>query len=450
MKANIKAIILMGAPLLAGRLSHYSHQVADSIMMGHYKEGSLELGALAMAGMFTWVINTFLWPLSNGVQAIVSRRSGSTENSGKPENYGTIMDHGIITAVIVSFLALGLSFLASPLFNAILSDDRIISLALSYIRILRFSLLPFGMQMVIQRFFSSVQMPKYSMIASFISNAVNIILNYILIFGKLGLPEMGIRGAALGTVISCWAGFIYVLLVALKKEHMNKYHFFHTRKIDFKIIRNIVKVALPPAIQNVLAMLIMLFYEAMIENLGAVYLAATHIVFSSFRINKTIVGGFSHGTAILIGNALGAGDKKLAKRIMKAGYMIGMVIGFLVFLTVFFFPGGVARIFINSPTALATVTIALKFFAPFFLLEIIGFSFEMVFIGNGWGKFVLISEFITNILFILGFTFITTRVFNLGVNAAWWGFGLYQIFHSLILHAGYRSERWIHAEVESS
>jgi Na+-driven multidrug efflux pump len=204
----------------------------------------------------------------------------------------------------------------------------------------------------------------------------------------------------------------------------------------------------PPAVQNILALLIMLLYEAMVENIGPVYLAATHIVFSAFRINKTVVGGFSHGTAILIGNALGAGDQDKAKRMMQAGYLIGMLTGLIVFAVVFFFPGRVASIFVSAEAIRATVTTALRFFAPFFFFEIIGFSFEMVFIGNGWGKFVLFSEFTTNVLFILAFTFLFTRVMGCGINYAWWGFGLYQIFHSLLLHIGYKSGLWVHAKVD--
>jgi Na+-driven multidrug efflux pump len=195
-------------------------------------------------------------------------------------------------------------------------------------------------------------------------------------------------------------------------------------------------------------MLIMLFYEAMVENIGAVYLAATHIVLSFYRINKTVVGGFSHGCAILIGNALGAEDKRAAKSVMHAGYLIGTAIGLIVFAFVFFFPDRVAAIFTGPGLTLNTAIAALKFFAPFFFFEILGFTFEMVFTGNGWGKFVLFSEFITNVLFILIFTFVTTRLFGMGPGLAWWGFGLYQLFHSAILHAGYKSELWMNAKVD--
>lgn len=448
LKDSLKRIIILGAPLLFGRLSHYSHQVADSIMMGHFNEGGLELGALAVAGMYIWILNTFLWPLSSGVQAIVSRRLGAGGYRGTPESLGSVMDHGIITSLFFAVLAFILSFLAGPLFKIILHDEEIINLAMQYIAILRWSFFPFGIQHIMQSFFSSVHKPRYSMATSIISNSVNILLNYIFIYGKLGLPEMGIRGAALGTLLSYWIGLIFILAIALRKDNIGKYRFFHCRKINFNIIRNILRISAPPAIQNILAMLIMLFYEAMVENIGAVYLAATHIVLSFYRINKTIVGGFSHGAAILIGNELGAENKAAAKKVMQAGYLIGAVIGLIVFALVFFFPEKVASIFTAGGATFDTAVTALKFFAPFFFFEILGFTFEMVFTGNGWGKYVLFSEFTTNVLFILIFTFITTRLMGLDISFAWWGFGLYQLGHSLLLHLGYKSERWFHAQVD--
>ena len=448
LRSNLGRIIVLGAPLLAGRLSHYSHNVADSIMMGHFGEGSLELGALAVAGMFYWVLNTFLWPMANGVQAIVSRRSGAGGESAKPENLGTVLDHGIITAMLFAVVSFVLSFLAGPLFRTILHDKGIIKLGLEYIGILRWTFFPFAIQQVMMRFFSCIKKPRYSMLTSLISNSINILLNYIFIYGKLGLPQMGIQGAALGTMLSNWAGLFFILGVSVRRGYISRYRFFHTRKIDFRLIKNIIRIAAPPAVQNILAMLIMLLYEAMVENLGAVYLAATHIVLSFYRINKTIVGGFSHGVAILTGNEIGAKNHERAKSIMRAGYLLGAAIGLIVFLFVFLFPGLVASIFASPGETLDTATIALHFFSAFFFFEIIGFTFEMVFIGNGWGRWVLFSEFTTNVLFILVFTFVSTRILGYGIYMAWLGFGLYQIFHSLLLHIGYKTDRWMHTVID--
>jgi len=441
-------ILILGLPLLAGRLSHYFHQIADSMMMGHYRGGSTDLGALAIAGTFVWIVNTMLWPLGTGIQAIVSRKSGKDSSPEGNRLIGQVLDNGVIAALLVGCLAVLVSFTARPCLSLLIRNRELSELALQYIRILRFSLPLFGIQQVIMRFFSSLKWTRYSMISSLLSNLVNIFLNYLFIFGKLGFPEMGIRGAALGTMLSYVAGFLYLLAVALKKEHRKTYGYFRFAGINPVQIRNIIRLSLPPAIQNMVAFAVIFLYEAMVENLSLVSLAATHVVFAAFRINKTIVGGFSHGTSILAGHCLGAGDRKGAERFLMAGYRIGAAIGVLVLGGVFFFPGLIARGFSGDPATLAEIARALRFFAPFYFVEILGFTFEMVFTNNGWGRFVLYSEMATNLVFILGFTFLFARVLQGGVLAAWLGFGLYQIFHSLILHLGWRSGRWLHISVD--
>ncbi len=90
---------------------------------------------------------------------------------------------------------------------------------------------------------------------------------------------------------------------------------------------------------------------------------------------------------------------------------------------------------------------ALRFFAPFFAVEIVGYSLEMVVINIGWGKFVLFSEFSTNILYIVIFTLIMRLIYPEGIYQAWLGFGLYQLFHSVLLHLGYYTGRWLKIEV---
>ncbi|MCK4541845.1 MAG: MATE family efflux transporter [Spirochaetales bacterium] len=448
-KSHLKQILLLGIPLLAGRLSHYFHHVTDSIMMGHYKEGSIELGALAIAGLFIWMISTLLWPLGNGVQAIVTRRAGK-EGTGMAafEQTGIIMDNGLVISLCAGVIAVLITFLAGPLLGILIEDERIIALALDYIGLIRLSLIPFGLQMILQRFFSSIKKTRYVMIAAIISNLLNVVLNYIFIFGKLGAPEMGIRGAALGTVLSQYAGFFYMLLVALKMEYLNKYKYLRFQEIKWEIIRNILRISTPPAIQNMMAFFIVLLYESMVERVSPIYLAATHVAFSAFRINKTLVGGFAHGASILVGNALGAGKEDEAKSIVKSGYITGLAVGVLVFFLAFFSPDFLARIFTNSTDALDSVSRAFRFFAPFYFIEIIGFTLEMVFIGNGWGKFVLFSEFTTNFTFILGFSLLMNLLFPGNIALIWLGFGLYQVVHSGILHYGLRSGKWLKVKVE--
>jgi Na+-driven multidrug efflux pump len=149
-----------------------------------------------------------------------------------------------------------------------------------------------------------------------------------------------------------------------------------------------------------------------------------------------------------VGNCLGAGDQEEARRTILVNEALAAVIGAAVMLTVLMVPELIVRLFSSDPQTIALGSRALRFFAPFYFIEILGYSFEIIFTGNGWGRFVLASEFGTNIIFILGSTLVLTVLLPFGIRAAWLSFGLYQVFHALILLAGFLSQRWQRIEVD--
>lgn len=453
MKTAVRKIIRLGFPLLAGNLSQYLLHAADAAMVGHL--GSGPLAAIAVGGMFAGVLFVLVWPVSAGTQALASRRYGRQEARAGGDDCrrlvaetGEVLDHAQIVSLLAGLLALALSFASPFLLRLILADDVLAGQALSYLLILRWGLPAVGLAMALRGFLGGINETRILMHATLGANVLNVLLNYLLIYGKLGFPALGLRGAALGTLIADVFALIYLLLAACRHGIFRTYHTFRFRSIKRSLLRRITLASLPIAVQNSIALLIMLLFEAMVSRLGTVYLAVTHIVLSFFRINKTIVGGFAQGAAILVGNALGAGQKREAMKSMQACELIGAVIAGTILLSVLLVPGLLVRIFSGEPEVLAVGIPALRFFAVFFFIEVLGYSFEIVFTGNGWGSYVLVSEFLTNVLFILGLTFLLTRVYGLGIYAAWLSFALYQVFHALILLRGYLSGRWLEVRLD--
>ncbi|MBN2051434.1 MAG: MATE family efflux transporter [Spirochaetales bacterium] len=446
-----RGILLLGTPLLFGQITHYLHQIADSAMLGHYGEGSLELGAIGIAGLFTWILNTFLWPLSSGVQAITSRRFGRQSVAKDDESAvhtGEALDNGLVTALYASMLALGVSFLARPVLKFLISDPRILELCLQYIAVMRFALLPTGVFFVLQGFFSAVNKTSYVMYSGILSNLVNIALNWVLIFGHLGFPALGIRGAALGTALSSLVSMVYLCWILVFRGYNKRYRLFTFRHLSGILQKDIVRVALFPGIQNVVALAIFMIYQTIIEGYSTVYLAATHALFSFMRLNKTIIGGFARAAGILVGNALGRKDREEARRIGRAAALVGTTVAFVLVAVSLLARGLIARFFTNDPATQEAIGRAVLFFVGFYFIESVGFTFEMIFIANGYGRWVLFSESSTNLLFILGATLLSRYLFPDRIVLAWLSFGLYQIFHAFFMILGYFRGRWLDVEVE--
>ena len=452
-KLPVKKILKLGLPLFAGNFSFYLLQLADTIMVGRL--GTSSLAAIAMAGLFTGILFTFVWPVLIGTQAIASRRFGKQQASHVPaeqlqfvSDTGRSLDNGIVVGIFMGFLGIAFSFFARPILNVLIKDPELLPLSLAYIYVLRWVLPFYGIMMALSGFLGGINRTKIIMISNVGGSLLNILFNYIFIFGKMGFPSFGIRGAAIGTVLAGVFQFIYLFSVIRFKGNLVMYNTLGLKRLDFTVMKNMFKIFLPIAVQNIIALAVFLIYESIIGAIGTVYLAATHVIFSLFRINKTLVGGFAQGSAILVGNSLGADQKTEAVNIVYGCQIIAGVIGLVVVMTVLLIPEIVMVLFVSDAQTILIGVKALYFFGVFFFIEVMGYSFEIIFGGNGWGRYVLFSEFISNMVFIIGLTVILVFIFNKGIYGAWIGFALYQVFHALILFIGFLSKKWLHVEVE--
>ncbi|MBN2656220.1 MAG: MATE family efflux transporter [Spirochaetales bacterium] len=442
---TVKKILITGLPLLASQMSHYLMNLADTAMVGRL--GVEQLAAISMSSLFFYVLAVLVWPVSIGVQALTARRYGfqtSTDknNEKNREHTGEVLDNGIVTGLSLGLIGILAVAAAPPVLSRLITDKSLLPYALGYLSVMRFVFPVIGVASAFTGFLSGIRSTKIVMYTTLVPNLLNIGLNYVLIFGKLGFPAMGIRGAALGTLIANGSAVLILIAYILKSEQAKSYKVFHFTGLNRTLIGRIVKLSYPAAIQNGGAFAIFLLYESMVGGIGTVYLASTHIVFSMYRINKTIVGGFARGASILAGNAMGTDNREEANRIIVSMEKIAAVVGVFILILVLTFPDFIVSIYTTDSATIETGMKALRFFAFFFFAEVMGFSLEIIFQNLGWAKFVLFSEALTNILFIFTSTWLATEVLGFGIYGAWFSFGLYQLFHALILIGGYFSKKW--------
>jgi MATE family multidrug resistance protein len=451
-KETFSSIFLIGFPLLLSSIGRFLYQIIDTAMLGHYDGIGYELAAIGPATDFTWILYTLLWPLGAGVQALMTRRVGRSEDDPDydPGLIGAVLDNAVVAMLYAAAISLALSFLAGPIFNNAIKTEAIKPLAFQYINIIRIGLFPFTLHILFMSMFSSMKKTLHVMLSSLISYASNILINYVLIYGKFGMPELGIRGAALGTVISQLIGIIYLLLAAYKLGYIKKYHIFTFKHLNPVTQKDIIAVGLPPGIQNFIAISIFMAYKLIIEKYDPIFLAATHVTFQYFRLNKTIIGGFARGAAILVGNAFGRKKREEAWEITTHAGILAFLNAILIGAFSFTFARLIGSFFSSDPEIILATERAIRFLVFFFFIEAIGYNFEMIFIPNGYGKWVLVSEFTNNVLFILLGTLLMRFFFPDMVWLAWLSFGFYQIGHALLLIFGFFRRKWLYVEVDKA
>jgi MATE family multidrug resistance protein len=455
-RKHIFEVLGIGTPLLAGLVSEYFVYLADSAMVGWL--GTEYLAAIGIATIFAEILWVIVYPFAPGTQAITSRRFGRQglipvrslqEFSNLSKSTATVLPNALVVSVMAGFFAVGLAAFSREILLLILKDRHLASLAESYIRILKWVMPLGGIFYAFYGFLAAVNLTRPIMVASVGLNFFNIILNYGLVFGNFGLPAMGIQGAAIATVLAETLGTSYLVAYFVFSKKTEIYRCFTWRSFQWGLLKDISKRALPILIQLVLGLSIYLYYESLIADFGTVYLAVTHIILITFLLKRTLVGGFAEGGSILVGNYLGRGDKNEARRYAYAAVYIAALFGVLLCLLIMLFPESIVKIFNRESETVAIGAGALKFFAFFFLVDIMGFPFEIIFTHNGWGGYVLFAESASNISLILGLTLLLTRVFGMGVYAAWFSLALYMVCYACFLSAGFFSNRWLTVKVET-
>lgn len=438
LRKRLKQILILGTPLLGSHLAMYLYRLADAVMVGRL--GVTPLAAIAIATLYTNVHEMFVWPVALGTQAITSRRFGRAESSSTAGDSDEVVTSGLVAGLIAGSGASILA-LAAPFLLPLLSPE-LARLAVPYVLINAASFPLIGAASALRGYLSAVHRTRIVMVGIVSSNLLNIALNAVFIFGLAGMPALGVTGAAIGTV-----GARVLNLLVLGAATIGS---VNRSRPTWALTRRILLVGAPVAIQNAIAMTVVLLYQAMLGTIGAVYQAVTHVVFSTFRINKTLVGGYANASSILVGNALGRDDQTEAIDYFRAQQVIGIGVGLFVCVVVLTLPATLARAFDLEGQAFLLAVRAFRFFAPFFLIEIAAYSLEIIFTHNGWGRFVLMSEAITNVIGIIALPAAAIFLFSLGYWGAWAGFVVYQVGHAAILYAGYLSRRWISIDVEGN
>jgi putative MATE family efflux protein len=407
-----------------------------------------------MFGELLWVI---VWPMAPGTQTIAARRYGrqkkeSDLGTAAPGDLqmktGEVLDNAILLSIAIGGLTIGVALFANGLLDLLLDDKALIPMANDYIATLKWVMPLAGVFYAIYGFLAAINKTKVIMVATIGLNLLNIPFNYMLIFGKFGFPAMGIKGAALGTVVAQGLGTLFFIGYILLSADLKPYGCLKFKSIHRKIFVDILRSAGPIITQLSIALLIFLYYESIVANIGTLYLAATHIVFTIFVLKRTIVGGFAEGGSILVGNSLGEGRRREAVRYAYASEFIAILIGFVLFCGILIFSEQIVGIFNSDPELTQVGSQALRFFALFFFIEAVGFPFEVIFTHNGWGRFVLISEIATSLVCTIGCTLLFTRVFDFGIFGAWIALALYLVGHAVFMFAGFFSRKWTQTQVD--
>jgi putative MATE family efflux protein len=437
-KTSVKyrEIWLIAYPIIIGSVAQNLLNITDTAFLG--RVGQVALGAGAIGGVFYLVSAMLAWGFGIGSQIIIARRNGEKSYS----EIGRTFQHGFYFQLPLTLALFSLmQFFSGDIMKHIISSEAVFQSFLEYIRYRSYGIFFAGINMLFTGFYIGITRTKIITWTTILMASVNGILDYGLIFGNFGLPEMGIGGAALASSIAEFSGTVFFVVYTIYRLDGRQYRLFHRARFDEGLYKRMIRVAFPVMMQNALSMASWLAFFLLIEKLGERALAVSNIIRSFYVILMIPMWGFGSATNSLVSNLIGRGrQEEVVSLVMKIVRLSAMGVLFIVTLGTIF-PGVALKIYTTDPELISASLPAL------YVVNVAAFLLAVAFIlfsavsGTGKTQISFLIE-VTVLIFYLITAFILADVLRLQVYLVWMTEYVYAIFLGIISYLYLKSGKW--------
>lgn len=308
-------------PVILGLLGHTFVAFADNIMVGQL--GTAELAAVSLGNSFVFIAMSLGIGFSTAITPLVAEADGAQDNaSGK-----SALKHGLILCSALGFSLFAMILWAKPLMYRMEQPEEVVALALPYLDLVAFSLVPLVIFQAFKQFSEGMSRTKYPMYATVVGNLVNIVLNYLFIFGKFGAPTWGIVGAAVGTLVSRVVMVILLWYLLAQDKSMNYYVLrFNWRIVDFAKLKKIIQLGFPSAMQMFFEVALFTAAIWLSGVLGKNAQAANQIALNLSSMTFMVGMGLGVAAMIRVGNQKGLKDYINLRRIAQSIFLLTLLL----------------------------------------------------------------------------------------------------------------------------
>lgn len=384
MKYTYKQIWLINLPVMVSLIMEQLINLTDSIFLGCV--GHIELGASAIAAMYYMVVYMLGFGFSVGAQVVIARRNGE----GRREEAGKVFFQGLYFLTAFAVVTFVLSRLFSPaLLRLAISSDDVWRATVEYVRWRDFSYLFAFPLLAIRAFFIGTTHTKILTSNAILMVVCNVAFNYLLIFGRGGLPRMGIGGAALGSSLASLVGLLFMAVYMRRRVGKMRPVF------DLRLSLHLLGVSGWTMVRQFFSTAPWFLFFLAIEQLGEVQLAAGNVVRSVSMIFFVIVISFATTMISLTGNLIGEGRRaevmSTGRRVIALNYAIGLPLIALAFA----FSGSLLRLFTDDAAVVATAFAPMCVMLSTFLISVPAYTWCNTVIGTGNTRKAFIIQLIT-------------------------------------------------------
>jgi len=441
-QGGYREVLKLAAPLIVSMGALSLQEFIDRMFLSWYSSESI--AAALPAGILSFTLLSFFMGIAGYVGTFVAQYFGAD----RYEKIGPSIWQGLYIALIGAVLMLALIPLAPALFRFFAHPEAVQKLEVIYFRILCYGAFFVIANSALSCFFSGRGKSAPVMWVHLAATGLNIIMNYMLIFGNWGFPEMGIAGAAISTVCSgAFASLLFFILM-VRPAFNRVYKTVSGWRPDRELFSRLLKFGLPAGIQFFIEVFGFTVFVLVVGRLGMVQLAATNVAFNISSIAFMPMIGLGIAVSVLVGQYLGQERVPLAERSVRSAAVISFFYIGCVVLLYLLIPRTLINIFAPRDDPASFKPIAdigvnlLRFIIVFSLFDNLFIIFGSSLKGAGDTRFVMLMVLIVSTVVLALPSYLALVVFGADIYIAWVIVSVYIMVNALAVFIRYRGGKW--------
>ena len=432
-----REVLHLATPVTLGMLTFTLLTVVDTAMLGRL--GPVPLAASGVAGVLFFAVVFPLSGLSVGLQALTARRFGE----GNERHCGQVLNMGVGLCLVLGVpIVITAPWLARTIAPLSSNDPDVLAAGTVYLhyRFLgaAFMLLNFAAR----GFFAGIGKTRHQLNGSVLITAINILLDYLLIFGHAGFPKMGIQGAAIASSIAMGIGTLYyAAVITLSPTYRQRFAAFRPPLLAVRWFRPIVRLSIPVFAQRILANGAWAVFFILVARIGTIELAATNVIRSIYHLTIMIAVGLGTAASALVGQNLGSTKPDRAERLaweaVKLASWTMALVGIL-FLVV---PGWVFRVYTSDASVIGAGRLPLMLLGTVQAFAGIALVLSQALQGAGNTRYVMVVELACVACYLPTVYFLGLQT-PLRLVGAWTGEYVYWLFLAAAMAWKFRTGTW--------
>ena len=387
------------------------------------KLGIEELGVAGITGVYYLIFSAIGYGLNSGLQSLISRKAG--EN--KPNEIGKLFNQAVLFAIAIAVVGIVLTYTILPIILVkILPNKALANVAIHFLQI-RILGLPFlYMYQMRNALLVGTNQSKYLLYGTVADTGVNIALDYALIFGKFGMPQMGINGAAIASVIAEFVGMFVTYIIIKYKGLSKQFELFANIKIEKNVLQQIIKQSGPMMFQNAISIVSWFVFYLFIGNMlnAKLNLAISNVMRNVFGLFGVFIWALGSTTNTVISNIIGQGKQHEVPQTVAMLRNICMGFTLLTCTVLNIFPNLIISAFNNNAIFIANTIPVIRVITLAMVLMSVSIVYLNTIIAHGKSHIAFYIEVVAIILYLI-YIYTTLRIYHQNLAVAWMSEWLY-------------------------